>query len=706
LTTTIKYIILSITICFTNFSLPAQDRAVDSLENILKKTKDDTERLRLYLELCAVCDTKDNLKYTEPALDLADKLLSRTLNDNEKKIILKQKAEAYRFIAFFYNDQISDNSQAISSYLNMLSVYEEINDEEGIISALLEISNCYSQQGNMIKAMEYLQKALSLAQKLNNKKELANCMKLMGEFYSDQGNDPQALINLQKSLLIFKELKDTNGATGVLRLMGYSYGRLHNISKSIECFNKSLAMFEKKNDQVGIRSSYNSIGIVYAENNDIENALIYARKSLAIAEKLPDKTWVRGILEHIGDYYRQKGDIDKALEFHFRELKVAEETNMEIQVAIANGALARDYFAKKNYRKAKEYSDHLFAILKKYEAFPVYLRDAELLASQIDSCLGNCLDGYNHYKQYINLSNKLKSEEIRRKAIQEKFQDDYDDQKARDKAEQDKKDTVAKQELQRQKLVRNSSITGFVIVLIFAGIFISQRNRIKKEKLISDAEKKRSNDLLLNILPYEVAEELKQTGHCQAKTYSMVTVMFTDFKDFTNVSEKVSAELLVEEINFCFSEFDKIIQRYKVEKIKTIGDSYMCASGLPLLSHTHAFDLVSAAIDIRNFMLRRKQEKEALGEIPFELRIGIHTGPVVAGIVGVKKFQYDIWGDTVNIASRMESSGEPGKVNISGATYALIRDKFTCTHRGKIEAKNKGEIDMYFVEKGDIMSNA
>lgn len=221
---------------------------------------------------------------------------------------------------------------------------------------------------------------------------------------------------------------------------------------------------------------------------------------------------------------------------------------------------------------------------------------------------------------------------------------------------------------------------------------------IQEQKKDVESEKKKSDELLLNILPSEVADELKQTGRCKPKTYSMVTVLFTDFKDFTAVSERISAELLVGEIDYCFSAFDSILQKYKIEKIKTIGDAYMCAAGLPVLTHTHAFDIVSAAIEIRDFIQERKKEKIAKGEIPFDLRLGIHTGPVVAGIVGKRKYVYDIWGDTVNIAARMEQNSEAGKINISGITHLLVKDQFICTHRGKIQAKNKGEIDMYFVE--------
>jgi len=233
-------------------------------------------------------------------------------------------------------------------------------------------------------------------------------------------------------------------------------------------------------------------------------------------------------------------------------------------------------------------------------------------------------------------------------------------------------------------------------------ILESQKEKLEEEVTLRTAElrteKKKSDDLLLNILPLEVADELKEKGNADARHFDEVTVMFTDFKNFTTVAEKLSPQQLVNEINYCYSEFDKIVSKYGIEKIKTIGDAYMCAGGLPVANKTNALDILAAAIEIRDFMLAEKRKRETESKPFFEIRIGCNTGPVVAGIVGIKKFAYDIWGDSVNIAARMESTGEPGKINISGSTYELVKHKFNCVYRGKIQAKNKGEIDMYFVE--------
>jgi class 3 adenylate cyclase len=223
---------------------------------------------------------------------------------------------------------------------------------------------------------------------------------------------------------------------------------------------------------------------------------------------------------------------------------------------------------------------------------------------------------------------------------------------------------------------------------------------VEKQKEELEVQKNMSDELLRNILPDKIAEELKTKGSAEARLIDGVTVLFTDIRGFTKFSEALSPRELVAEIHECFSAYDRIVQKYNVEKIKTIGDSYMAAGGLPLPNKTHASDVVKAAIEIQQFMLDLKQKRMAAGKPYLEIRLGINSGPVVAGIVGVKKFAYDIWGDTVNTASHMEKSGEVGKINISGATYQLVKDEFPCEHRGKIAAKNKGMIDMYFVNFG------
>ncbi|OBW41764.1 Adenylate cyclase [Chryseobacterium sp. MOF25P] len=206
-------------------------------------------------------------------------------------------------------------------------------------------------------------------------------------------------------------------------------------------------------------------------------------------------------------------------------------------------------------------------------------------------------------------------------------------------------------------------------------------------------EKQKTEDLLLNILPHEVAEELKEKGSSEAKYYDEVSVIFTDFVNFTQSSERLGAEKMLGELNECFTEFDRIMEKYNLEKIKTIGDAYLAVSGLPISNEEHAKNAVDAGLEILSYIQQRKiNNSNAL-----DIRIGIHSGSVIAGIVGVKKFAYDIWGDTVNTAARMEQNSSLGKLNVSEATYQLIKEDFIFEYRGKIETKGKGEMEMYFV---------
>lgn len=248
-----------------------------------------------------------------------------------------------------------------------------------------------------------------------------------------------------------------------------------------------------------------------------------------------------------------------------------------------------------------------------------------------------------------------------------------------------------------------------VFILLIISIYYYLKNQFARkqhmlEQLISRktedliAEKEKSEALLANVLPKNTAEEIKSTGKATKVKYNFVTVLFSDIQGFTQIAEEMNPEVLIDELDKFFFHFDSVVDKYRIEKIKTIGDAYMCAGGIPEKNRTNPVEVIMAALEMQRYMKKLKDESAAKGSKYWDIRIGIHTGTVIAGVVGHKKLSYDIWGDTVNTASRMESSGEPGKVNISGTTYEFVKDFFVCEHRGKMPVKYKGELDMYFVK--------
>jgi adenylate cyclase len=575
-------------------------------------------------------------KYTKP--DSLKKILAAN-NKNDTKTVqdLLNLANAFR--------DISEDS-SIKYARKALSLSEFLNYKPGVIRSLLNMGITYSiYQHYMDSANYYIAIAKDAAADTKDFEMVARCWNMMGRNMEMFNNYKAASRYLDSAQAIFQNIRDTIGLVSVLSRKG-----------------------EILSDQ-GTDNRYKAYKL-------FQQALAFSRQC-----RIPDDT-LEGLYIALGEFYFQLGEYDTARHFYFMAKPLAEKLKKPGFISYLYTCMAQIFLTEKKYDSAFYYAMKGLKISQDFSMLKEIM-DNLLLLCQIYKAKDNFKEALHFYEQYVTLNDSVRNASVEQSVTRINFE--LQTVKNREKI------NLQNHELNRQKLIRNGFIGGFIIVLLFAGIFFSQRNKISKEK-------KRSEQLLLNILPAEVADELKAKGSAEAKHFDRVTVMFTDFKGFTKMSEKLSPAQLVAEIDICFKAFDQIISNYNIEKIKTIGDSYMCAGGLPTPNSTNAADVVSAATEIQQFMQQHLQQRVNEGKESFEIRIGVHTGPVVAGIVGVKKFAYDIWGDTVNIASRMESSGEAGKVNISGDTFQLVKDKFICIYRGKIEAKYKGEIDMYFVE--------
>ncbi|MEO6705967.1 MAG: adenylate/guanylate cyclase domain-containing protein, partial [Ginsengibacter sp.] len=399
----------------------------------------------------------------------------------------------------------------------------------------------------------------------------------------------------------------------------------------------------------------------------------------------------------LGKLYIKEGDYDAALNNLNKALSLSGKLSDDIarvQTLIGLGNL----FVKKRenpialsyYKKAEVLAS----------AMPANDDIKDLYRAMADA-YDNSADYHNAYK-YQSLYSDIK-DSIYNIATDKKLaslQFDFDLQKKEGEINLLTKDNALNElQIKRQKFARNVFAGGLALVFLIALlIFRNYRAKVKTNKIL-DHQKHQIEHLLLNILPSEVAKELQHDGHSTPREYESVSVLFTDFKSFTKLTSNMPPQILVEELNSWFIAFDNIIAKYNLEKIKTIGDSYMCAGGIPTPNKNHFFHIVKAGLEIQKHIIAKNKIRKENGLDPWDLRIGIHVGPVVAGVVGRMKYAYDIWGSTVNIASRMESNGEPGQVNISAQTYELIKEKFTCSYRGKIHAKNVGEVDMYFVDK-------
>ena len=547
----------------------------------------------------------------------------------------KAKMELLRNLAF---NETKNLDQAIKYAEELIVLAKSLGDDLYLYRGYLQKGNKVKSKGFLDEALEAYFNSLKSAQNAEYNAGIGSAYGAIADIYSVSGNHNNAMLYYNKAIATLRTGTDSISLASAISNAGDEYLNHKSYDSALMYFKESEKIFEKIDYGTGKGFSLGNIGMVYANTGNNKLAESNINEAIRILEELEDYYPICVYLISMSDIYLQKGDKQAALNYALRSLDLAKKYGLKEQISDANLKLS-ELHAHNPEESFKYYKEHII------------FRDS--------------VNDINSVQKMADLRTDF---EVSQKQVQV---------------------DLLNQRTRNQKLI---NLSLFIIVglgAIILGTLYWYYKAIQKEKKVSES-------LLLNILPSETAQELKQNGKVESVKFDQVTVLFTDFVQFTRVAEHVDPEQLVRSIDFYFKKFDEIAHRHDLEKIKTVGDSYMCAGGLPTVSRTHAKNVIRAAREMNEFVQSELNSQDGLNH--FDIRIGIHTGPVVAGIVGLKKWQYDIWGDTVNIASRMESNSKPGKINLSESTYHHIKDEFQCEYRGEIEVKNHGSMKMYFLE--------
>lgn len=621
---------------------------------------------------------------------------------------------------------------------SLKAVVELSKKDSTAVNSLNELSSALLAEGQFEESLKFAEKAEALANEIKFTKGKAYALKQIGLVHYYQGDYLEVFDDWTKSLENFEAIKDSVGIANLLTNLGTVYYSQGSYDKAIEFGLRSLSIAEKIDHPLRIVSALINIALAYGDNNKYDKALDYYDRAFPYLESLNNVGLSKGYYLGVGTILSDQGNYREALIKFEEALPITENTLYYTENLLLVG---KAYFNLGEFEKANEYLNkaHTIALGQNQQDENVkiliekgkinqernaaesirFYKEAEVLAKEINLPYelkeiylgisksyintGDFKNGYEYQSKYIDQMDLIFNLETDDKIRGLQFEFDLD-KKQDEIVLLEKEGEIKELEVKRQKNVIYGTIfSTFLLLLIAMGIF-NRYKYVKKTNGIIEGEKEKSDNLLRNILPAETAEELKLNGKVAAKSFDSVTVFFSDFKGFTFYAQSLAPDVLVKSVDYYFSKFDQIIEKYGLEKIKTIGDAYMCAGGLPFPSEDHPEKMVTAAFEIAAFVEETKKQKPE-GITCFDIRIGINTGPIVAGVVGLKKFAYDIWGDTVNVASRMESMSDAGKINVSEYTYELIKDSYDCEFRGEIEVKNKGTMKMYFVNGPKIISS-
>lgn len=529
-------------------------------------------------------------------------------------------------------------------------------------------------------------------------KWMAWALRGQGVSFKIRGANAKALDYWLRSEELSRSVNDQTGVAGSVNNIGLLYFELGDLPHALENHRRSLALRVLSGDTIGEGASLLSIGDIHRLEGSEDSAMAYANQGLHHFKRIGYRPGEGMAHQSLGELYLARKEYDAALSHLRLGLEIGRQVGNELRVIDCLRLIGETRIAMGDPAGAASSCKEAFALAKTSTNLIGQKKACDCLYSA-NRALGIREEALRQLELSKTLDDSLRTADIAMRLQYMEFTKQLyaDSVLAAERVQREA--LVAEAAMARERTRRNILYLAILGVLVLAGGLWSRLRYINRTNAIIKSEKNRSDELLLNILPADVAEELKTKGSSEARTIEQATILFSDFKGFTHLSEKLNATELVAEIDACFEAFDGIMGRFGVEKIKTIGDAYMAAGGLRAPSDLAVLNTVRAALEMQGFIAGRKREREATGGPAFEMRVGIHTGPVVAGIVGVKKFQYDLWGDTVNTAHCMEVCGEAGLVNISKATYEIVKAApgLVFTPRGRIQTKGKGEMVMYFV---------
>ncbi len=543
-------------------------------------------------------------------------------------------------------------------------------DKSSEISGLLTLADQNLKQ-SVDKAMDYAGKALLLAQQENNTNAVAKAQLYLSKGYFKAGANDKALERCHQALQGFEATHDNKGKADALEQMGYIYLRLQSGDKVKEYFTQSLQLRRQSGDKKALADALNNIGIftLHYLKNPVK-AYNYYQQALTLCRTVKYTEGEAHSLNNIGNYFLMQSEIDSSLVYNLQSLALYRSNNDDMRVAVNLLIVGYLYQLKQNIPTALDYYNEAYTLSRKVGA-PSVARDIYFNRYLIYKQQGNTLKSLQFYKLYTDVRDSLSNEETNRNIANLQTQFAVEKQELENR--------ILRLNLQKQRM-QLAGLVAFILLGLIATFFIVK-------------EKRKSEKLLLNILPRQVARELKRFGKATPQTFKNVTVLFSDFANFTNMSSTIDPAELIADLSEIFTAFDNLVEEFGCERIKTIGDAYLAVCGLPITQPDHAIRMTKVAIGILSYL----EERNSNNERKWNIRIGMHTGFVVGGIVGIKKYIYDVFGDTINTASRMESNSEVNYINISEDVYQLIKDDFICEERSESEIKGKGKMKMYFV---------